>query len=199
MLEVLDSACAFLNGKNTDVTSQFGEDGLVAELFKRIGIKNRWCFEVGAGDGAYLSNTQQWIQQGWSAVLIEANDAKYAALEKLRTDNVHTVHETITPRSLDRILKAAGAPIDMDLGVIDVDREDFWIWAGLQDYRPRVMLVEVAMHSIPGVVPALRDLDGYRQAGLDTMKLLAAAKGYRPLARTNCNLLTVREDVCLSG
>jgi hypothetical protein len=195
MLELLDNTCSFLNDRSSDVTSQFGEDGLVAALFEHIGIVNHWCFEVGAGDGVFLSNTQQWIRQGWHAVLIEANEGKYAELEKLASNNVHTIHEAITPRSLDRILAEVGAPVDMDFGVIDIDRDDFWAWAGMQDYRPRVMLVETATHSRMGVVPSPKDPHGHRQAGTDTIRLLGEAKGYRALARTHCNMLFCREDI----
>jgi hypothetical protein len=116
-------------------------------LFRHIGIENRWCFEVGAGDGVWLSNVQQWIRQGWHAVLIEADGIKYAELAKHATDKVHTVHETITPRSLDRILAEAGAPVDMDMGVIDIDRDDFWAWVGLQ-----CLLLCLRRRTSPGIV-----------------------------------------------
>ena len=194
-LSIIDPECAFLSGHNRNVTSQYGEDGLIAELFRHIGIVNRWCFEVGAGDGVRYSNTQQWIRQGWNAVLIEADEVTFAELLKHETDKVQTVHERITSRSLDRILAEAGAPLDMDLGVIDIDMEDFWAWVGLQTYRPRVMMVEAAVHGVPAVVPTSTDLAGRRQSGSDMIQMVGEAKGYRALARTHCNVIFCREDV----
>ena len=198
-ITVLDDACPWLKESAHDVTSQFGEDGLVAALFARIGVTNRWCFEVGASNGVKYSNIQQWIRQGWHAVLIEANAKLYESLVKLKTGKVHTVHETITPRSLDRILAGVNAPVDMDFGVIDIDKQDFWVWAGLQAYRPRVMLVEVATGPGTCIVPSPLDKAGARQAGADTIRQLGEAKGYRALVRTNCNMLFVRDDIEING
>jgi hypothetical protein len=41
----------------TNVTSQSGEDGILREVFARIGLKSRWCVEFGAWDGKKFSNT----------------------------------------------------------------------------------------------------------------------------------------------
>jgi len=63
-----------VNKYRRNVTSQFGQDGVLAETFKRLGIGPQpWCVEIGAHDGYSLSNTWNLInEQGWSAVLIEA-------------------------------------------------------------------------------------------------------------------------------
>ena len=54
---ILDKSAEALQGKGINITSQFGEDGFISAALKHIGITNRWCFEVGAGDGKWLSNT----------------------------------------------------------------------------------------------------------------------------------------------
>ena len=48
-----------------DVHSQFGEDGVLAELLRRLGIERGWCCEFGAYDGVHLSNTRLLLEQGW--------------------------------------------------------------------------------------------------------------------------------------
>jgi hypothetical protein len=59
---------------SSNVTSQYGEDGVIAEILRRIGVRNRWCVEFGAWDGKYLSNTWSLINQSdWSAVLLEGD------------------------------------------------------------------------------------------------------------------------------
>jgi hypothetical protein len=55
-----------------NVAFQFGEDGIVAEIMRRLGVGGRCCVEFGAWDGRHFSNTWSlWHDQGWSAVLIE--------------------------------------------------------------------------------------------------------------------------------
>ena len=65
-----------------NVYSQNGEDGVLAELLKRLGINNGWVCEFGAWDGVHLSNTFNLIEQGFRGVLIEGDKNKYQELLK---------------------------------------------------------------------------------------------------------------------
>ncbi len=65
------------------VFSQGGEDGIVREIFRRIGTERRTFIELGAGDGTE-NNTTFLLQQGWSGIWCEgdrANIAKVNAAE----------------------------------------------------------------------------------------------------------------------
>lgn len=208
---ILDAQAAFLEGQKRDVTSQFGEDGYVRALFDRIGTVNRWCFEVGAVDGLVYSNSKQWVDEGWNAVLIESDAEQFKKLEERSTERVHVVHEHVNADSMDTILADAGAPVDMDLGVIDIDGQDYHVWEGMQTHRPRVMLVEYAYntHREPDAfVPPLAgpQTNGTRgsyarisialgQANFRAIMELGKAKGYTPLVATYCNILFCREEL----
>src|SRR5438132_5987502 len=129
LLEILDPRGEFLRGKARNVTSQFGEDGLIAATFEKIGTKNKWCFEVGAGDGVNLSNTKVLRDAGWTAVLVEADPR---LVGKMRDSGEHRwVLCHIGPDSLDWILQGYAVPKDLDLGVIDIDGQDYHVFAGL--------------------------------------------------------------------
>lgn len=184
----------FLAGRGGDETSQFGEDGLLAACLERFGCENKWCFEVGASDGLFLSNTHWMRCAGWNAVLIESNPDKFIELCVQRSDRVRCVHETIGPESLDRILDQSGAPVAIDVGVIDIDGQDYWAWDGMRWFRPRLMLVEFDYGSDdqPAVIP---DLGGPGQASLKAIEQLGISKGYTPLAKTLVNLLFARTDI----
>lgn len=97
---------------------------------------------------------------------------------------------------MDRILADAGCPRDMDLGVIDVDGQDYWIWSGMQLYRPRLMLVEYARYDgipEPDFVPSI---GGDGQASYRPMIELGKDKGYLALARTYVNILFCLTELC---
>lgn len=187
---------AFLADRAANAFSQFGEDGLIAAVFERIGERNRWCFEVGAHDGRWLSNTLRLRQAGWSAVLIEADEEQFAKLKSHARENVFPVHDRIGPDSLDRVLAAHGAPADLDLGVIDIDGQDYWAWQGMTAFRPRVMLVEYSPY---GTVEDFPGLGEEGQAGINPILRLGAEKEYIPLAVTICNVLFVRADAFTTG
>jgi hypothetical protein len=180
----------WLEGAAANTYSQFGEDGLVRAIFDRIGITNRWCFEVGAMDGRYLSNSLQWREAGWDAILIEANEQHFAKLAEYKSDKVRVVHEKIEPESLDRILAEQGAPTDLDFGCIDIDGQDYYCWAGMEKFAPRVMLVETSVQDSP-----IPPLGGPGQAGFHHMRTLAMSKGYIVVAKTHCNIVCVKQEL----
>jgi hypothetical protein len=190
-LTVLDTKAAWLEGKQRNDTSQFGEDGLIEAVLSRIGETNRWCFEVGAADGEFFSNTKRLRQAGWTSVLIEAGRDQYAILSKLSDEKTYTFNECIRAGSLDRILSSVGAPRNLDLGVIDIDGQEYWVWKSM-DYRPRVMLVEFAYYNEPGFIPLE---DGPGQAGLEAIVSLGRELGYTALAKTYCNVLFALTDL----
>src|SRR5688572_14772679 len=57
--------------------SQNGEDGILAEVFRRIGVGARTFVELGVGDGTQC-NTRALASDGWSGVWLEG-DADAAA------------------------------------------------------------------------------------------------------------------------
>lgn len=185
----------FLKGCGANYTSQFGEDGLIETAFAEFGIRNRWCFEVGAHNGLLFSNTHRLRCAGWNAVLIEADAERFAELLRNQSGTCHVVHERIEGDALDRILARYGAPAGMDFGVIDIDGQDYWAWEGMREYRPRLMLVEFDYGSDEPEAPDTFPERGQAgQASLKAIERLGHEKGYVPLARTICNLLFVRGD-----
>lgn len=193
----------WLNDTAFNTYSQFGEDGIIDAIFSIIRTENRWCLECGAADGLFFSNTRWLIEQeDWHAVLIEADTA---AFQKL-VNNCEGCGERVTCVNaavgdncrLETILHQAGAPIDIDLVVIDVDGQDYHLFNSLLQYRPRVVVVEFGHGCPTDFVPSI---GGEGQAGLEAMQRLAVGRLYTEVARTLTNLILVRRplDRLLSG
>jgi len=176
----------WLKDKASNVYTQFGEDGLVATVFARIGETNRQCFEIGAADGLFFSNTLRLRELGWRACLIESDAILYQKLVNTYGQDSHCVHSTCS--DLNQPLKDAGFNRQIDFGVIDIDGQDFHMWEALREFQPRVMLVEISTRSPVEPPP---ELGGKGQAGLDAIKALGESKGYTLVAETLCNALFV--------
>lgn len=190
---ILDASAEWLAGQQRNDTSQFGEDGLIQAVLTKIGEKHRWCFEVGAGDGLFLSNTKRLRDAGWNAVLIEADGRLATECKRFENDRVRVVHERISSGSLDAILARCGSPKNPDLGVIDIDGQDYWAWKSMT-FQPRVMLVEFGYWNKPEVIPPEGSTDAQLAASFEAIVGLGREKGYTPIVRTYCNVLFVDRD-----
>ncbi|UCH23877.1 MAG: hypothetical protein JSU83_12035, partial [Deltaproteobacteria bacterium] len=138
----------WLNEFQNNVTSQNGEDGIIAKIFEIIPDKNKWCVEFGAWDGKLYSNTYNLInQQSYSAVLIEANPSKFQALIKTYQENKKVIPINAfvgfeSKNNLDTHLEPTTIPLDFDLLSIDIDGNDFHVWKASQHYMPKVVVIE---------------------------------------------------------
>lgn len=182
-------------GFRSSVTSQWGEDGIIAEIFRRLGTKSKLCVEFGAWDGQYFSNTWDlWHNQGWSAILIEGDAKRARALsEALGHENVKVINTFVRPQgtdSIDNILCAHGVSAGIDLMSIDIDGDDFYILKGLTQFVPRVLVIEFNP-TIPPDMEIVQAQGEYFGASAFAIVNLARQKGYSFVCCTDTNCIFV--------
>jgi hypothetical protein len=188
------------------VFSQNGEDGVLAEILRRIGVAGRTFAEFGVGDGTEGNTVFLAQVLGWSGAYMESDDGAYAALERRFAGNrrVTTLHAAVEPDTVEALFERAGVAQETDLLSIDVDGNDYWIWRALERFRPRVVVIEYngaldvreprVMPYTPGF--AWDGTTGYG-ASLAALEELGAEKGYR-LVHTELagvNAFFVRSDL----
>ncbi len=204
-----------LRGFRKDVYSQFGEDGIIEELLRRLGRWDApsdgrlatpaapplWCVEFGAWDGKHLSNTWRLIEsRGANAVLIEGDPRRFEALEANcggigRVLPVCRMVGWKGESSIYRILCGTACPAEPDVMSIDVDGHDYHIWASLTSYRALIVVCEYnptmpyEIEYVTPYNPAVR-----HGSSLAALKALGEKKGYRLVAVTEVNAVFVRED-----
>ncbi len=133
-----------LAGHELQVFSQNGEDGVLAEIFDRIGVESSWFVEFGIGAGLQGNSILLADVNGWSGLFIEGSAALYAQLEYkyAAIDRVGTRHAVVTAENLDDLMDEAGVPESFDLLSIDIDGNDYWVWQALGRHHPRVVVCE---------------------------------------------------------
>lgn len=191
---------------------QFGEQGVLEDLFAVIGTTNSYCVEFGAGDGGALPLTcGRLIDAGWDALLIEPVAEHCGHLNDRYGSKVKILNQSVglgPSDGLDSILKASGAPIAPDLVVIDVDSVDYQIWNAVTEYRPRVVCIEHMDLEYPGPeadavdAPAVEDCgkriadtEGFvLQASARAIRALGESKGYVAVFTSRVNTIFVRSE-----
>ena len=133
--------------------SQNGEDGIIAEIFARIGTTNRVFVEFGVGDGAE-NNSAYLLLKSWSGFWFDGDDGNLRSLREhfakpLAAKRLVAAKEFFTAENALDVLTKHGVPAKFDLLSLDVDRNTSWIWRGLKQLRPRVTVVEYNAHIPP--------------------------------------------------
>jgi hypothetical protein len=189
-----------LKAFEANVTSQSGEDGVIARALELLGERDGWCVEFGAFDGRLASNTYSLItSHGYRAVLLEPDPARFAQLRATHQhrDGVHLLQRAVGfegDARLDRLLADTPAPVDFDLLSIDIDGNDYHAWESLLHYRPKLVVIEFNP-TIPNEVDFVQPRDpAVRQgASLTAIARLAREKGYRLVHATTLNGVFVDE------
>jgi hypothetical protein len=173
--------------------SQFGEDGILERIFQLLPPTRRVAVEFGAWDGFYLSNTANLWTHGWRGVLIEADEERHRKLVENTRDYdclcINARVENAGPSSLDAILDRHGI-VDVDLLSIDVDGDDYHVFASLTAVKPRVVCCEYNPTVPPDLALVQEPGDRFGCSALSLVDL-AREKGYELVALTETNAIFV--------
>ena len=209
-----------LDSFKSNVYSQFGEDGVIREVIRRIGLvvdNDFWCVEFGAWDGIHFSNTFALVEEfSVQVVMIEGDEEKFSALQKTAEQNPSIIPvegfvvgnyehddapitQLFTGRfnptkisKLDSLLNSTPCPADFDLLSIDIDSFDLEVWAALEEFKPKLVVIEVNSSLPPGIF----QWHGGKSVGNSFSSTLevAKAKGYSLVCHTG-NMIFVRNDL----
>lgn len=170
--------------------SQFGEDGLINEIFNRIGIKNNFFVEFGVGNGLENNTCFQLVVNKWCGLWIEGakNHSEQIAhrfSKYLQSDRLKFKNAFVTAENIEQIFKEASVPAEFDLLSIDIDGNDYHIWRAINNYSPRVVVVEYnasygsfAEHCQVYYPNNVWDRTNNFGTSLKSFELLAKEKGY---------------------
>lgn len=180
--------------------SQSGEDGIISEICRRLGIKTGWFVEFGAWDGKHLSNTYNLLaHHDWQGVDIEGSAERYQNLLRTqaafpgRLHTLCTLVDVAGENALDNLLARTPVPLDYDLLSIDVDSIDWQIWNSVVKYQPKIVVIECNNLLRPGKLQ-LHDPPRHIGASFSSLVELGAKKGYQLVCHTG-NCFFVRKEL----
>lgn len=178
-----------LTGHTFGTFSQTHEDGVIAEIFRRIGTTNKKFVEIGVGNGLE-NNTANLLLQDWTGVWLEGDPNSIRSIEAshrrfISTGKLVVKQSFVTAENVEETFARTGSPIELDLLSIDIDRNTYWIWKALSNLKPRVVVIEYNAAFAPQVewvVPyhADKSWDGTLQFGasLKAFERLGSDLGY---------------------
>jgi hypothetical protein len=178
-----------LNHYEWQAFSQNGEDGVLAEIFRRIGTRSKFFVESGVGDG--LENNTAWLlAQGWRGCWLEGDTQ---ATRKIRSHfhrplgdgNLKLLESYVTAENFEDLLTPLAVPAEFDFLSLDIDRNTYHVLKSLRTFRPRVIAVEYNATFRPDIEwvadyhpTRLWNNSAYFGASLKAYEQLAKSLGY---------------------
>lgn len=202
----------FLDYYGYKVYSQNDEDGIIEEIFNRIGVTNKVFVEIGLQDGLE-SNTHFLLHKGWSGLWIEGSE-KYCKeiakkfAEPINSGSLRIKNAFVNVKNINEILSEnlmnIGAGREIDLLSIDIDGNDYYVWEAIKVVCPRVVVIEYNAKFPPNYEWIMKydekhiwNSDDEQGASLKALQLLGEKLGYQ-LVGTNyngVNAFFVRDDL----
>jgi hypothetical protein len=190
------------------VYSQHDEDGIIEEIFRRIGETDRFFVEFGVGDGQE-NCTVYCLLKGWRGAWIDGSAACYEAIRRdfaglMAEDRLRVKYSFITAENIEQLFAELRIPVEFDLLSIDIDYNDYWVWDAIRAYRPRVVAVEynasfggTANCVVPYEPSRIWDYTNHFGASLKALEFLGRAKGYTLVGcnYTGVTCFFVRDDL----
>ena len=119
--------------------SQTDEDGIIQEIFRRLGGKSESFIEIGCGDGLE-NNTHYLLLKGWSGLWIDGGPQNIAAIRANLPANPERLQVREMFLDADNVKTIAA---EVDFLSIDVDGNDLHLLRSfVQVAKPRVICAE---------------------------------------------------------
>lgn len=189
--------------------SQFDEDGIIHEIFKRIGTRSRRFLEFGVGNGVE-NNSLALLAAGWTGAWIEANREQFSVAEaifakNIQDGNLKIINEYVYRENINELIyQLFGDNPDLDMLSIDIDGNDYWVWEAITSVSPRLIVIEYNGTWRPHIsVTTEYSKDNYWKGNnhfgvsLKALEIMGRKKGYSLVGcgLAGANAFFVRDDL----
>jgi len=177
--------------------SQADEDGIIQEIFQRIGVTNKTFIEIGVGDGLE-NNTLFLLLKGWKGFWVDGDLKNIKAIHNkfffLKDSGCLKIKQAwIDKDNIDSLIKDFGLPQEVDLLSIDIDGNDYHVFKNIVSLNPRVVVIEYNAKLPPPVKWVMtynqchtKTNTDYFGASLKSFEYLFQKKGY---LLVGCNIV----------
>lgn len=191
------------------VYSQNDEDGIIREIFNRIGVTNKVFVEFGVDP--LESNTLALLFDGWKGLWIDAYE-KYVSRIKnnfsdiIKSGQLKIAYAFITKNNIDSTISSNIDREEIDLLSVDIDGNDYHVLDAISCVTPRVIVIEYNAKFAPPILYCMdydeshvfKHNDNFG-VSLKFLEVNLAKKGYCLVGCnvTGANAFFVREDLVL--
>jgi hypothetical protein len=135
------------------VYSQSDEDGIIQEIFRRIGVTNKVFVEFGIGNGLE-NNTLALLFDDWQGLWIDASAQAVKKIAKkfapiIESGRLKMACSFITKTNIDELISSHVQSPEIDLLSVDIDGNDYHVLNAITCVSPRVIVIEYNARFVP--------------------------------------------------
>ena len=189
----LDEKALIIYGRK--VYSQCDEDGIIEEIFNRIGTTDKTFIEIGCGQGLE-NNTHYLLLKGWKGVWIDGSNENIRFIKnqlgyrgdknkKLSITQTYVDRDNINQILKENLVQIAHEGTTVDFLSMDIDGNDLEVLRHINAVSPRMICVEYNAKFPPSLCetinydPAHRwQGDDYQGSSLAAIHLVMESQGY---------------------
>lgn len=190
------------------IYSQDDDDGIIREIFNRIGTTNKIFIEFGIGDGL-SNNTLALMFDGWKGAWIEASTKQVKRIKSgfkktISSGQLSIVEAFISRENINDLISSQIQQKEIDLLSVDIDGNDYHILEQISCVSPRVIVIEYNAKFPPPIRYCMSYKETHVWNGSDnfgaSLKFLEEEVGKMGYSLVGCNLtgvnaFFVRNDV----
>jgi hypothetical protein len=192
------------------VFSQFGEDGIIQFLTRRLAPPDTFV-EIGVSDYAESNTRFLAMKDNWRGAIFNGGSAHVDFLQTSEMAwrySIDAVSAFVTRETVNHLICSTGIEGEIGLLSIDVDGIDYWLWEAVDVVTPWIVVIEY--NSVFGAEQAVTVpydpaftassahwTQQFSGASLAALHHLGRQKGYRLVGVTSqgVNAFFVREDI----
>lgn len=193
------------------VFSQWGEDGIIQYLLRRVAIERRLFVEFGVENYLEASTRFLLTKDQWRGLVI---DGSAENIDFIRRDPIYWATNLkaecafVTKDNINELLARNGIAGDIGLLSVDIDGNDYWVWQAIDTISPRIVICEynsqfgpTAAVTTPYDPAFVRDSAHFSKiyygASITALCSLGIKKGYSLVASNSAgnNVFFVRDDL----
>ena len=172
------------------------EDGLIKEIFNRIGVTNKIFIEIGVGDGLE-NNTLALLFEDWEGLWIEGSQdnvdkIKNGFKKTIEKGLLQVTQSFVTNNNINETISSHLEEKNVDLLSIDIDGNDYHIFNSISCITPRVLVIEYNGKFRPPVMYCMKYDENHIWTGDDnfgaSLKFLEVNLKEKGYVLVGCNL-----------
>jgi len=143
--QVAANSAATLRDAEFKVTSQWGEDGILQFLLRRVAVARPVFVEFGVE--TYIEANTRFLltNHGWSGLVIDGSETNVSSIRRdpiYWRHNLKAVCALVTRENINELITSAGLSGEIGLLSVDIDGNDYWVWEAINVIEPTLVVVE---------------------------------------------------------